>query len=340
MLDMGFIDPIRRIIAVLPRRRQTLMFSATMPPEIKQAGPGDPGQSGRAVGDAGGDHGRRHRPVGAARRPRQQARASERGAARSGDEARPRLHADQARRQPRRRAAGSHRRQRRRHPRQQVAGRPATRARRFQAGRTSACWSPPTSPPAASTSTAISHVINFELPNEPESYVHRIGRTARAGASGVALSFCDAEERGVAARHRAPDPRPGEGGGQSPVRVTSGASGRSPRAELIGRGSWGKPKTREPPSWRNRRSERPRSEPSVCCTGHRPRRRSRSGDATRVPGAVRPSPPNDPPPEGRGLDRVERRPALPAGAHRGGFGTLPGSRARSPCSRAACARPL
>ena len=41
----------------------------------------------------------------------------------------------------------------------------------------------------------ITHVINFELPDEPESYVHRIGRTARAGASGVALSFCDAEER-------------------------------------------------------------------------------------------------------------------------------------------------
>jgi ATP-dependent RNA helicase RhlE len=41
----------------------------------------------------------------------------------------------------------------------------------------------------------VSHVINFELPNEPESYVHRIGRTARAGAGGVALSFCDGEER-------------------------------------------------------------------------------------------------------------------------------------------------
>jgi ATP-dependent RNA helicase RhlE len=40
----------------------------------------------------------------------------------------------------------------------------------------------------------ISHVINFELPNNPESYVHRIGRTARAGAEGVALSFCDASE--------------------------------------------------------------------------------------------------------------------------------------------------
>ncbi len=42
----------------------------------------------------------------------------------------------------------------------------------------------------------ITHVINFELPNEVESYVHRIGRTARAGAAGMALSFCDAGERG------------------------------------------------------------------------------------------------------------------------------------------------
>ena len=41
----------------------------------------------------------------------------------------------------------------------------------------------------------ISHVINYELPNEPESYVHRIGRTARAGAGGTALSFCDPSER-------------------------------------------------------------------------------------------------------------------------------------------------
>jgi len=41
----------------------------------------------------------------------------------------------------------------------------------------------------------ISHVINFDLPNEPESYVHRIGRTGRAGASGIAYSFCDVDER-------------------------------------------------------------------------------------------------------------------------------------------------
>lgn len=41
----------------------------------------------------------------------------------------------------------------------------------------------------------LSHVINFELPNIPETYVHRIGRTGRAGMSGVAMSFCNVEER-------------------------------------------------------------------------------------------------------------------------------------------------
>jgi ATP-dependent RNA helicase RhlE len=40
----------------------------------------------------------------------------------------------------------------------------------------------------------ISHVVNFELPNDPTSYVHRIGRTARAGTNGIALSFCDFSE--------------------------------------------------------------------------------------------------------------------------------------------------
>ena len=40
----------------------------------------------------------------------------------------------------------------------------------------------------------VSHVLNFDLPNMPESYVHRIGRTARAGATGIAISFCDREE--------------------------------------------------------------------------------------------------------------------------------------------------
>jgi ATP-dependent RNA helicase RhlE len=41
----------------------------------------------------------------------------------------------------------------------------------------------------------VSHVVNFDLPNVPEQYVHRIGRTARAGATGIAIAFCSAEER-------------------------------------------------------------------------------------------------------------------------------------------------
>ena len=41
----------------------------------------------------------------------------------------------------------------------------------------------------------VTHVVNYDLPNMPESYVHRIGRTARAGAAGIAISFCNGEER-------------------------------------------------------------------------------------------------------------------------------------------------
>jgi len=46
----------------------------------------------------------------------------------------------------------------------------------------------------------ISHVINFELPQVPEVYVHRIGRTGRAGATGIATSFCGHDERGLLAQ--------------------------------------------------------------------------------------------------------------------------------------------
>jgi ATP-dependent RNA helicase RhlE len=44
--------------------------------------------------------------------------------------------------------------------------------------------------------TGVTHVINYDMPTEPESYIHRIGRTGRAGAEGVAVSYCTAEERG------------------------------------------------------------------------------------------------------------------------------------------------
>ena len=48
----------------------------------------------------------------------------------------------------------------------------------------------------------ISHVVNFDLPDVPETYVHRIGRTARAGAEGIAISLCDGDELTLVPRHR------------------------------------------------------------------------------------------------------------------------------------------
>ena len=72
--------------------------------------------------------------------------------------------------------------------------------------------------------TGISHVINFNLPREAETYIHRIGRTARAGAAGDAVSFCSAEERGLLGRierllrHKVPV-------GGRPSRKKKGSSG-------------------------------------------------------------------------------------------------------------------
>lgn len=96
----------------------------------------------------------------------------------------------------------------------------------------------------------LSHVINFELPNIPETYVHRIGRTGRAGLSGVALSFCDEEEKPFLADiqkliarkipvveghpypliERGPSARQ-DGGNNSSVRKTGAPANRKPRAK-------------------------------------------------------------------------------------------------------------
>ncbi len=73
----------------------------------------------------------------------------------------------------------------------------------------------------------VSHVINFDLPNVPETYVHRIGRTARAGATGTSISFCSPEER---AELRAIERLTGERfGGSKSEKATSGNSRKGPR---------------------------------------------------------------------------------------------------------------
>jgi len=84
----------------------------------------------------------------------------------------------------------------------------------------------------------VTHVINYELPNIPESYVHRIGRTARAGAEGIALSFCDHEERAYLRDierlirmkiHVVEGAYPGsEGAGSAAARPTGPGSSRPP----------------------------------------------------------------------------------------------------------------
>ena len=61
-------------------------------------------------------------------------------------------------------------------------------------------WSPPTSPRAASTCRRISHVINYGLPMKAEDYVHRIGRTGRAGRNGLAVTLAERMDAGMIRR--------------------------------------------------------------------------------------------------------------------------------------------
>ena len=68
---------------------------------------------------------------------------------------------------------------------------PASRRCARSAPARSTCWSPPTSPPAASTSRASRTSINYQAPEDEMTYVHRIGRTARAGAPGTAITLVD-----------------------------------------------------------------------------------------------------------------------------------------------------
>ena len=121
----------------------------------------------------------------------------------------------------------------------------------------------------------ISHVFNFDLPNEPETYVHRIGRTGRAGMSGVAISFCD-ETEGEYLRdiERLI--------GQSIPVVRDHAyeypSAEPPPLQLHGRG--GAPRRQPPP--RARPAPRPRRPPRGPAP-ERARRPSPEGTAVRTP---------------------------------------------------------
>jgi ATP-dependent RNA helicase RhlE len=102
----------------------------------------------------------------------------------------------------------------------------------------------------------ITHVINFDLSDEPENHIHRIGRTARAGASGIALSFCDREElKKLAAIEKAgdtalqtDDSHPYHMGESARAYFTQVTETKKPKTS---KGGWPKPRRRRMKSRRN-----------------------------------------------------------------------------------------
>ena len=196
MLDMGFIHDIRRIVGKLPKDRQTLFFSATMPPPIEELGRimlRDPAR------------------VAVAPQASTAERISQRivHVEKSGKGA---LLADLLRSEaePIGRAIVFTRTKHGadkvvRQLNQQGLAAEAIHGNKSQGQRERALASFRNGKVKTLIATdiaargidvdGITHVINYDLPNVPESYVHRIGRTARAGAEGFAISFCDHEER-------------------------------------------------------------------------------------------------------------------------------------------------
>jgi ATP-dependent RNA helicase RhlE len=194
MLDMGFINPIRQIAKALPSPRQTLLFSATMPREIQH------------LADS-----LLHNPVKVTVAPvASTAALIEQSLYMVARNQKPALLEHILTEQKVSRAVVF---TRTKHGADRVAKRlnfsgiTATaihgnkaqnqRQRALDAFRTGRCRVLVATDVAARglDVDGISHVFNFDLPNEPEAYVHRIGRTGRAGAKGLAISFCDHDER-------------------------------------------------------------------------------------------------------------------------------------------------
>lgn len=194
MLDMGFIVPVRRIVAAIPARRQTLLFSATMPADIRKLAADlldDPVEVAvTPVASTVELIDQRVIHVPAREKPALLASLlHDRKIGRALVFTRTKRGADRVTRHLT--AAGVtasaiHGNKSQGQREQALAAFRTGRARVLVATDIAA---------RGIDVDGITHVINFELPNIPESYVHRIGRTARAGAAGTAISFCDGEER-------------------------------------------------------------------------------------------------------------------------------------------------
>jgi ATP-dependent RNA helicase RhlE len=194
MLDMGFIPDVRKITAALPNKRQTLLFSATMPKSIEGLADSllsDPVRVEVAPTATTVEKVEQH--VLFVAKDKKRALLSEllkdKDIARVLVFTRTKHGADRVVRHLQQCGIKS----------DAIHGNKAQNARQralksFRNGRVRALVATDIAARGIDVD-GVTHVINFDLPNEPESYVHRIGRTARAGAGGVALSFCDHEER-------------------------------------------------------------------------------------------------------------------------------------------------
>jgi ATP-dependent RNA helicase RhlE len=194
MLDMGFIHPIRKLLSAVPKQRQTLMFSATMPTGIRELATQllrNPRQI--AVTPVASTVGTIAQDVYYVERGAKTDLLVQVLAAPNTDRVlvftRTKHGADRLALKLRRARIGT----------EVIHGNKAQGARQ----RALANFRSGTSRVLVATDVAargidvdhVSHVVNYDVPEEPESYVHRIGRTGRAGAAGVAISFCDHEER-------------------------------------------------------------------------------------------------------------------------------------------------
>lgn len=196
MLDMGFMPAIEKIVAALPVKRQSLFFSATMPPALIPLVTqllNDPVRIEVAPQATAAERIEQHVMFVARedKRALLQNVLSDAAVSRAIVFARTKHGADKIARWLD--AAGI--------STDSIHGDKSQAARQralygFRDGRTRVLVATDIAARGIDIDD-ISHVINFDLPMEPENYVHRIGRTGRAGAEGVALTFCDAEERGA-----------------------------------------------------------------------------------------------------------------------------------------------
>jgi superfamily II DNA/RNA helicase len=193
MLDMGFIHDIRKVVAMLPKDRQTLFFSATMPQEITKLADQmlrDPAKV--AVTPQATTAERVNQRVILTEKASKPALLAELLKSEKSDRVlvftRTKHGADKVVRILEKSGLKA----------EAIHGNKSqnNRERTLKAFRDGSLRTLIATDIAARgiDVDGVSHVINYDLPNVPESYVHRIGRTARAGAEGVAISFCDHEE--------------------------------------------------------------------------------------------------------------------------------------------------